>query len=167
MMAIGCAVCGAQFVRQEKSKRRTCSKSCASALAWETNPDERIAGITAAKLRPDQLAITANVNAERWSNQDEHEKLSASNRERWADRKPELSRTIKAAWTRDKRKSLSDNKKEFWEGIPTDERRRMLSPAVVASVSARKRRASGVRAVAVNRVPPASPDPERSRGSGE
>lgn len=100
-----CIICYAQFRRFGKSRRQTCSRSCACALAWFTRPEERIAGITASKLRPDQLAKTAAHNKRRWSDPLEHEKMTAQNREQWADIRAakRRARNIKRAWSPEKR----------------------------------------------------------------
>lgn len=112
-----CAICGVSFERVGKSRRKTCSRSCQSALAWHKNPERRIAGISESKQRPEAQAILARRNQERWADPAEHAKLSRQNREQYKDdgAREERSRNIRAAWTPEKRHAASARKSEFWK----------------------------------------------------
>lgn len=127
-----CAICGATFERAGKSRRKTCSASCRSALAWHTNPEKRIAGISESKQRPEAQAILARRNEERWADPAEHEKLSRENRERWAAGQPERAASIRGAWTPELRAHLSAIKKDLWAEKSAEERRRHVEPALRA-----------------------------------
>jgi hypothetical protein len=129
-----CIVCLAPFVRVGKSRRKTCSKSCQSALAWTTNPEKRIEGIRQSKLRPDQQEILRRTNAKRWNDPAQHGYLRALNRERWANRreKQEWSRAIRRGWNGNNRAALAAKKREWWATKSAEERRQMIQPAIEA-----------------------------------
>lgn len=105
-----CIICSEPFLRGPKSRRRTCGRSCAVSLAWQKNPEDRKAGISAAQMRPDQQKRIAEHNARRWAKPEEHEKLSEQNRERWTDGKvkAESAAVRKRTWTLDRRLAFSD-----------------------------------------------------------
>lgn len=81
-----CIVCLESFDRAPKSKRVTCSRSCAVALAWAKNPEQRCASISIAHQRPEAQLRLAAHNKRRWAKPEEHEKIAEESRQRWADK---------------------------------------------------------------------------------
>ena len=140
-----CIVCLELFQRLPKSRRRTCGRSCQVALAWTTNPEKRTAGIAASKTRPDQQEILARINAKRWADPQEHENLSIDNRERWADKTiaRQRSRSIKAAWTPEKRQKAAERKTAEWTAKSPEERQAHMRPAIEASIASPNRNQRG------------------------
>ena len=118
-MALECVMCGAVYDRPRKSKRRTCSRSCAVALSWLAP------GVAEARARinsishstPEAIERTRKVNLERWSDPKERERLSQLNEQRWGDPtyKAEVSAQIRAAWTPEIRGKASKQKQEYWK----------------------------------------------------
>ena len=112
-----CEECGAAFERRgPKSKRRTCSRSCAAAAAWKNDPGRRIASIKIARRTPESRAMSTAANNLRWSRPGEREKLAEWNRKRWADGrvKRRLSRAISRSWTPERRAQASEIRRLEW-----------------------------------------------------
>lgn len=111
-----CIACGALFERAGKSKRVTCSRSCAVATAWLNNPGKRIASIQLARRTPESRALSTATNNARWNRPGARDKLSEWNKKRWANPwiKRMLSGAISKAWTPEKRAQFSDIRREEW-----------------------------------------------------
>lgn len=133
-MAI-CASCGNTFDPPPKSRRRTCSRSCAVALAWK-DPDKsakRRASILLARRTPESRAASTAANNRRWAKPGERERMSEWNRRRWADPaiKTSLSYSIRAAaLTPERRKKASLERAAAWQD--PEVRSRMMAGMIAA-----------------------------------
>lgn len=107
-----CENCGEVYDRPRKSKRRTCSRSCAVSLSWknEETRAQRTASIIDAVNTPSNRRRISRENRKRWARQGEREKLSELNKSRWADEsfKEKTSATIRDVWTAEKRAKFSE-----------------------------------------------------------
>lgn len=107
-----CEICGDAYDRPEKSKRRTCSRSCAVSLSWKNDASrsDRCAAIKEAVNKPDNVRRIVNLNHKRWTDESERERLAALSRERWADPayKEKTSAAIREVWTPEKREEYSN-----------------------------------------------------------
>lgn len=96
-----CENCGAGFDRPRKSKRVTCTRSCAVSLSWknEGTRELRSASIRVAVNAPQNVKRIIAENHKRWARPGERDKLSEQNRREWSDQAKAESRTasIKAA----------------------------------------------------------------------
>lgn len=115
---VKCARCETDFERPAKSKRATCSRTCAAAMVWR-NPETRQRmrrAISASKRTPEALAITAETNRRRWARPGEREKLAERNRRMWADSTTRkiLGALIRGSWTKAARESFSLLRKRQW-----------------------------------------------------
>jgi hypothetical protein len=126
-----CEACRAPF-GPPKHPRRCCCRSCAVSLSWR-DPNvhaARCAAIGVERRTPEALARTARLNAKRWSDPAEHEKLSEHNRRQWQDPQQRASRSrgIRAAHgTPEKRKFYSDFRRAAW--ADPEQRRKMQEAA--------------------------------------
>lgn len=106
-----CENCNEIYDRALKSKRRTCSRSCAVSLSWkdERARIQRTISITEAVNKPANRARISKENRKRWSRDGEREKLSALNKSRWANPefKAKTSAAIQDAWTPEARANFS------------------------------------------------------------
>lgn len=114
-----CGTCQKTFICLPRSTRVTCTRTCAVAMSWK-NPEtaaRRRASIRAEKLTPQARQRTVEINNRRWARPGEREKLSARNRETWADPKTAAKRTAgirKAHRTPEKRAFYSElRRKDF------------------------------------------------------
>lgn len=82
-----CPICRAEHEPPPKSKRITCSRSCANAMSWRRPgvKEQRVATLVAQRRSPEGRANTAERNRIRWSDPAQHALLSEQNRKRWAD----------------------------------------------------------------------------------
>ena len=112
---INCVICSSEYERPRKSERRTCSKSCAVALSWQAPgvKERRSESILEAKASPRGKVNHANANRVRWADPLQHEILTAKNVKNWRDEnfRERTIQAIKAAWTPEVRKRLSDKKR--------------------------------------------------------
>lgn len=101
-MSSTCQNCGIEFTPPPDNKaRRSCSRSCAVALAWK-DPESsarRRASIEKARRTPESRARSVAANNRRWARPGEREKLSERNRKMWAKprMRKKLSKAIRAA----------------------------------------------------------------------
>jgi hypothetical protein len=107
-----CVICNTEYDRPRKSKRRTCSKSCAVALSWQTPgvKEARTDGIIATKSTPEGRKRNNNGNKARWADPKQHLLLSKQNVERWRDPNynERVGDAIAAAWDGDKRLAFGE-----------------------------------------------------------
>jgi hypothetical protein len=114
-----CVVCHKEFERSRKSKRVTCSRSCAVSLSWknEGTKEARVNSIKIERRTPEARARATRINNERWSRPGEREKLSKQNRERWADPEQNLKQSVaiaKAQRSPERRKAQSEAISKRW-----------------------------------------------------
>lgn len=114
-----CPNCRMEFERPKKSRRKSCSRSCAVALSW-TDPkvrDRRVSGIKADCAKPERRAKLAELNRKRWARPEEKEKLAEQNRKMWHDpyRAARRSVSIKAAHsTPERREFYAELRRKEW-----------------------------------------------------
>jgi len=116
-----CVICGAAFEpTAPKSSRRTCSRSCRVVLAWQNDPEKRLASLRAAKRTPEARAKQTEANHRRWAQPGQRERLATWNRQRWADPdiKAQLSAAIRAGWDEDRRAAFGDFRRRQWAENP-------------------------------------------------
>jgi hypothetical protein len=114
-----CPICRAEVKPKPKSKRVTCSRSCAVALSWknETTSAQRKASIRAERTTPKARARLAAHNKRRWAKPEEHAKLSEQNRRRARDPVVKAQRSIVMSaknGTPEKRAMYSAIRKAYW-----------------------------------------------------
>jgi RNA polymerase sigma-70 factor (ECF subfamily) len=114
-----CELCGGEFERPRKSKRRTCSQKCWAALSWR-NPEtraKRCASIRATKLLPKYRKIAIEANHRRWARPGEREKLAERNRNLTPQQLADRGRRIAARWANDPEltKRASDFRRAWWQ----------------------------------------------------
>ena len=111
-----CEHCNVEFdPPTAKSRRRSCSRSCAIALSWNTNRAQRVRSISAAHKR--RGPAQAEMNRQRWARPGEREKLSERNRQEWADpisRERRSAAIQRAHSTPEKRQFYSDLRRAMW-----------------------------------------------------
>jgi hypothetical protein len=99
------------------SKRLTCSRSCAVALAWKKDPAKRLASLKRCKQTPEEMDRIKRHNETRWAKEGERERLSEWNRRRWAKPavKAKLSAAIRKAQRRPEvRAAASITRMDLW-----------------------------------------------------
>lgn len=121
--------CGKEFERPNRSVRKTCSGSCAVAVAW-LNPEKRalrVARLKAERATPEAKQRQSEINRKRWAEPGRRERLSEWNRQRWADPeiKASLSKSISRSFTHARREQLADLRRKEWRD-PENRRRRMV-----------------------------------------
>lgn len=86
-MTSSCKICGKGFEPPERNPtRQTCSRSCAVALSWGTNREQRLSSIRAERSSPESRARQTRINLEQWAGNDSRRAaLSERNRREWAD----------------------------------------------------------------------------------
>lgn len=121
MKRISCENCGTEFLAY--TKRRSCSRSCAVALAWK-DPEKsakRRASITAVRRRPESRAASTAANYWRWCQLGAREKMAEQSRQRWAKprMRKKMSKAIRAAQgTPEQRAFYSEMRTAQWANNP-------------------------------------------------